>query len=102
VAAMAADLQSRIAELDSVLTAGLHQGPGVSFALFKHTVEMPPFDPGGLDRPVAEPQWEQFAPPPPGALGRILGWMLGRTARGRSTVPSRGRWWSSMSCHLSQ
>jgi restriction system protein len=76
-AGMAADLQSRIAELDSVLTAGLHQGPGASFASFKHTVEMPLFDPGGLDRPVVEPQWEQFAPRPPGALGRILGWMPG-------------------------
>jgi Pentapeptide repeats (8 copies) len=73
-AAMAADLQIRMAELDSVLTAGLHQAPpGISFASLKHTVEMPPFDPGGLDSPVAEPQWEQFAPQPPGALGRILG-----------------------------
>ena len=31
-AAMAADVQDRIAELDSVLIAGLHQGSGVSFA----------------------------------------------------------------------
>ena len=34
---------------------------------------MPSFDPGGLDRPIAEPQWEQFAPRPPGAVGRMLG-----------------------------
>jgi restriction system protein len=72
-AAMAADAQDRIDELDSVLTAALHQGPGVSFASLKHSVEMPPFDPGGLDRPIAEPQWEQFAPRPPGAVGRMLG-----------------------------
>jgi restriction system protein len=76
-AAMAADLQARIAELDPVLTAGLHQGPGVTFASLKHSTEMPPFDPDGLDRPIAEPQWEQFAPRAPGAVGR----MFGRSAR---------------------
>jgi restriction system protein len=72
-AAMAADLQARITELDSVLATGLHQGPGVSFASLKRVVEMPPFDPVGLDRPAAEPQWEQFAPRPPGAVGRMFG-----------------------------
>jgi hypothetical protein len=41
--------QARVAELDSVLTTGLQQGPGVSFASLKHSVEMPPFDAGGLD-----------------------------------------------------
>ena len=41
-AAMAADMQDRIAELDSLLKAGLHQGPGVSFASLKHSVQMPP------------------------------------------------------------
>jgi restriction system protein len=80
-ASMAADLQSRIAELDSILTASLRRDPSVSFASFKRTVEMPPFDPGGLDRRFAEPQWEQFAPRPPGRLGRILGWMFGAAAR---------------------
>jgi restriction system protein len=72
-AAMTARLQIRIAELDSVLTAGLHQGPLVSFASLNNAVEMPPFDPGDLGRPVAEPQWEQFAPRPPGALRRMFG-----------------------------
>jgi restriction system protein len=68
--AMADDLQTRIAELDSILTTALHRGPGVSLASL---VEMPPFDPGGLDRPVAEPRWEQFAPRPPGWVGRMFG-----------------------------
>jgi restriction system protein len=72
-AAMAADVQARIAELETVLTGGLHQNSGVSFASLKHTVVMPPFDPGGLDRPFDEPQWEQFAPQPPGAVGRMFG-----------------------------
>jgi restriction system protein len=72
-AAMVADLQARTAELDAILTVGLHQGPGVSFASLKHTVEMLPFDPGDLDRPLAGPKWAQFVPRPPGAVGRMLG-----------------------------
>jgi restriction system protein len=78
--AMAADLQNRIAELESVLTDGLHWRPTVSFASFKRTVDMPPFDPGGLDRPLAEPQWEQFAPRAPRWIGWIL-WIFGSGAR---------------------
>ena len=31
------------------------------------------FDPGGLDRPIAAPDWAQFAPPPQGKLGRLFG-----------------------------
>jgi restriction system protein len=72
-AAMVADLQACDAELESVLTTGLHQGPGVSFASLKHSVNMPPFDAGSLDKPIAEPQWAQFAPRPPGAVGRMFG-----------------------------
>jgi restriction system protein len=71
--AMVAELQARVADLDSVLTAGFHQGLGVSFASLKRSVEMRPFDPEGVDRPVAEPQWAQFAPRPPRAVGRIFG-----------------------------
>ena len=71
--AMAADLQNRIAELESVLTDGVRWRPTVSFASFKRTVEMPPFDPGGRDRPLTEPQWEQFAPWARGWIGRIFG-----------------------------
>lgn len=72
-AAMGAELQARVTELDSVLRTGIQQPPGVSFASLKHAVETPPFDPGGLDRPIAEPQWAQFAPRPPRAVGRIFG-----------------------------
>lgn len=70
---MVADLHARLGELDSVLTSGIQQAPGLSFPSLKHAVEMPAFDPGGLDRPIAEPQWVQFAPRPPGAVGRMFG-----------------------------
>ena len=72
-ASMASELRDRIAELDSVLTAGIRQHPLVTFASLKHAPGYPPFDAGGLDRPQPAPDWEQFAPPPPSGLGKLLG-----------------------------
>ena len=70
---MAADLQARVAELDLVLAGGLRQESGITFSSLKHKTEVPVFDPGGLDTPLAEPQWAQFAPRPPRAVGRMFG-----------------------------
>lgn len=95
-AAMAADVQARIAELDAVLTGGLHQQSGVSFASLKHMVNMPPFDPGGLDRPFSEPQWEQFAPQPPGAVGRMFG---GSTRYAREEAAARAAYENECAGH---
>lgn len=72
-ASMAVELQARVTELDSVLTAGIRQSPLVTFASLKRAPSYPPFDPGGLDRRLPAPNWEQFAPPPPSGLGRVFG-----------------------------
>jgi restriction system protein len=72
-ATMVSDLQARLAELDSVLIASSRRRPPMTFASLKHTVAMPAFDPGGLDRPFAPPQWAAFAPAAPGSLGRMFG-----------------------------
>jgi restriction system protein len=72
-AAMTADLQTRLSELDSVLITGTRPGSRITFAALKQTVDMAPFDPDGLDRPVPVPQWSQFTPRPPSAMGRLLG-----------------------------
>ena len=72
-ASMTSDLQARVAELDSVLSAGVRQRPLVTFASLKRAPSYPPFDAGGLERPLPAPRWEQFAPPPPGRLGKLLG-----------------------------
>ena len=72
-ASMASELRDRIAELDSVLTAGIRQHPLVTFASLKHAPSHPPFDAGGLDRPQPASDWKQFAPPPPSGLGKLLG-----------------------------
>jgi restriction system protein len=69
---MASELPDRIAELDSVLTAGIRQHPLVTFASLKRAPSYPPFDADGLARSQPAPGWEQFAPPPSG-LGKLLG-----------------------------
>jgi len=72
-ASMTSGVQTRVAELDSVLNAGVRQRPLVTFSSLKRAPSYPPFDAGGLDRPLPGPRWEQFAPPPPSGLGRLLG-----------------------------
>lgn len=72
-AEMAAETQDRVAELDAVLAAGTEHRQDVTFASMKRAVDMPSFDPAGLDRPRPEPRWADFAPQPPGFVGRALG-----------------------------
>jgi restriction system protein len=72
-AAMTSEVQARVAGLNSLLAAGTSRPPGLSFASLKQALRLPGFDPGSLGVPIAEPRWEQFAPQPPKALGRMLG-----------------------------
>ena len=82
-ASMASELRNRIAELDSVLTAGIRQHPLVTFASLKRAPGYPPFDAGGLDRPQPAPDWQRFAPRPSSGLGKLLsgcgGGLVGQT-----------------------
>jgi len=73
VASMVSDLQARVAELDSVLVAGIRPVPPVTFASLKQSPAFPAFDAGGLERSAPQPQWEQFAPTPPSGLGKLFG-----------------------------
>jgi restriction system protein len=70
---MTADLDARIAELGSVLTAGIRKRPLVTFKDLKHDLAYPPFDPADYDKPLPAPGWEQFAPPPPSGIGKMFG-----------------------------
>lgn len=72
-ASLVSELQARITELDSVLVAGVRARSMLTFASLRQVVRHPPFDAAGLDRPIPEPGWEQFAPPPPSGLGRMFG-----------------------------
>lgn len=70
---LTADVRRQLAELDSVLVSGLDAASPLTFAAMKRTADAPPFDAGGFDRPIPRPRWEAFAPPPPGAVSRMLG-----------------------------
>jgi restriction system protein len=72
-ATMTSELQARVAQLDSMLTAGIRRRPLVTFASLKRSPSYLPFDAGGLDRPSPAPDWQQFAPAPPSGLGRVFG-----------------------------
>lgn len=72
-AAMADDVQGRLAELDGLLTAGIRDQPVVTFASLRRTDTYPAFDAGQLGEPLPPPVWEHFAPAPPSGLGKIFG-----------------------------
>jgi restriction system protein len=68
-----AQLDARLAALNTLLTSALHAPPPLSFAMLKQTAAVPPFEPGDLGTPLPEPVWADFAPPPPGALSGLMG-----------------------------
>ncbi|MEX5635549.1 restriction endonuclease [Parafrankia sp. FMc2] len=68
-----AHLNLRIAELSTVLSSSLATSPGFPFDVLRQTPNAPAFDPDGLDVPAAPPDWADFEPPPPGAVGRVFG-----------------------------
>ena len=71
--AMAEDVLARLAELDGLLKAGIHDRPVVTFASLRRTDTYPAFDAGQLGEPLHPPIWEQFVPAPPSGLGKIFG-----------------------------
>ena len=71
--AMKVQLDSQVTELRTLLTSVLGTPPQLPFAALKRTVQAPPFSPGGLGKPSPVPRWEDFAPPPPGALSGLFG-----------------------------
>ncbi len=70
---MTSELEARIAELDSVLVAGIGQQPAITFTSLKRPPAFPAFNAGDMERSTPPPQWEQFAPPPPSGLGKLFG-----------------------------
>jgi restriction system protein len=73
VALMVSELRDRVAELDSILPAGVRPVPAVTFVSLKRPPAFPAFNAGGLDHSTPQPQWEQFAPAASSGLGRLLG-----------------------------
>jgi restriction system protein len=72
-AAMADDVDARLAELDGLLKAGIGDQPVVTFASLRRTDTYPAFDAGRLAKRLLPPLWEQFAPASPSGLGKVFG-----------------------------
>jgi restriction system protein len=72
-AAANADLRARLSDLDALLLSTLDVDDHIDLDRFKKPVQVPPFDPGKLGRPLPEPSWESYAPPEPRGVGKILG-----------------------------
>jgi restriction system protein len=68
-----AAIDRRAAELANLLYASLTRDPRISFDSLMTTAVVPALDLGPLAEPIPAPQWEDFEPRPPGALGRMFG-----------------------------
>jgi restriction system protein len=82
---MKAQLDARLAELQTLLTAVLETPPQLSFAMLKQATVVAPFEPGDLGTPLPVPVWEDFAPPPPGVVSGLMGGKA-RHARAREAA----------------
>jgi restriction system protein len=63
----------RIQAFDTLLISALRTQPHLHFAQFKRQVHARPFDPGAFAQARPAPRWEEFAPPPPTGLAKLLG-----------------------------
>ncbi|MFY1700613.1 hypothetical protein ACN28G_02500 [Micromonospora sp. WMMA1923] len=66
-------LQSRLEELDNLLTATLEVDDYIDLGRLRKAVEHPPFAPGSLGNPLPQPDWRRFEPPAPSSLSKMFG-----------------------------
>jgi|HubBroStandDraft_1064217.scaffolds.fasta_scaffold22021_2 restriction system protein len=107
-------VEQRVTELESLLRSSLGRDPRIRFDSLKISAAVPPLDLGPLANPVPAPQWADFAPERPTALGRMFGagqrfqascaaaerafadaqadYQRGEAARQRGIVAARAEW----------
>ena len=82
VSAQNTDLAAAVADLEQLLSTTLEVDDFIDFNALKKKAEHPRFNPGQLSRALrppppeqvpAEPQFAQFAPPPPTGMSKLLG-----------------------------
>lgn len=66
-------IERRVAELEGLLRSSLGRNPAIRFDSLKVTPAVQPLNLRPLANPVPVPQWTDFEPKAPGALGRMLG-----------------------------
>lgn len=68
-----AEIENRAAQLQALLTSGLRRSARVDLASLNLQPSPPAFNPGSVATAPAQPTWEQFEPPRPGTVSRLLG-----------------------------
>ncbi|WP_202966047.1 restriction endonuclease [Streptomonospora alba] len=66
------EVEQRVAVLDCVLADALQRAP-VRFDDLVVNPKIPPFDPGRLETPEAQPAWAEYEPEPPGLFSLLFG-----------------------------
>lgn len=66
------ETHERVEDLGGVLRHSLNRD-GLDFDQLRLPTRRAPFRPGAIGRAETAPQWERFAPSPPGVLGRLFG-----------------------------
>jgi restriction system protein len=78
----------RVRELTELLAKALASpAVGVNFDALKRRPAIIPIELGADSQPLPPPRWDNFEPPPPGVVGRLLGGE-GRYARDRAAAES--------------
>ncbi len=72
-AAMTEAVEQRVAELERLLRSSLAGDPRIAFDSLRVVPSVPPLVLGPLASPIPAPDWADFAPKPPGGLGRMFG-----------------------------
>jgi len=90
--AKSAAVDQQVRTLDEVLIGILPRAP-LTFDGLRVVPEIPDFDPGPLGTAHATPDWNEYAPIEPGALGRLFG---GTTRHQRQTAEARARFEAAM------
>jgi restriction system protein len=65
-------IEVQVRALDEILTSILTLAP-LTFQQLMSVPKVTPFQPGAMGMPLPTPDWDAFAPPVPGALGRVFG-----------------------------
>ena len=107
-------VEQRVAELEGLLRSSLRRDPRIRFESLRVSPAVQPLDLGPLANPIPLPQWADFEPAPPTALGRMFGggqryqasyeaaermfadaqadYQRRETARQRGVVAARAQW----------
>lgn len=93
------ELEARVEVLRTVLTRGLSRSARIEPSALRRRVAVPALDLGLLAVPISRPEWSDFAPPSPSAMGRLFG---GETRYQRGLEEARGAFEQAQAAHAQQ